>query len=81
MSTSSKCSVHITDVIQDRYKHFLRMMRQWRHLHLLKWAGRGFYAEGANGTKSGELALQCPACPQPGINLSPDWVKEHDEKP
>ena len=71
----------ITDVIQDCYKPFLHMMQQWRHLHLLKRARCSFYAEGANSTKYGELALQCPACLQHGINLGPNWMKEHDKKP
>lgn len=57
------------------------MMRQWRHLHLLKRAGRGYDAEGANGTNPGELTLLCPACPQPGINLGPNWKKNCEEKP
>ncbi|KAG0694345.1 hypothetical protein DFH29DRAFT_880765 [Suillus ampliporus] len=27
----------------------------------------------ASGTKEGECAVLCPACPQPGKNLPPDW--------
>ncbi|KAF7300096.1 CxC2 domain-containing protein [Mycena kentingensis (nom. inval.)] len=44
----------------DRYRVFLRVARQWRHLHLLKRAGRGHD--------------KCPACPRPGINLPEDWA-------
>ena len=36
---------------------------------------------GVSSTKSGELTLLCPACPQPRINLSPDWTKECEKKP
>ncbi|KAJ7627260.1 hypothetical protein FB45DRAFT_979679 [Roridomyces roridus] len=53
----------------DRYEPFLRMARQWRHLHLLKRAGRGHAASGCDGTAAGELALLCPVCPHPKINL------------
>ena len=53
------------------------MLRQWRHLQLLKRAGRGYYVEGVNSTRPGELALLCPACPQPGINLGSE---DHNEK-
>ncbi|KAJ7434219.1 hypothetical protein B0H11DRAFT_2258641 [Mycena galericulata] len=60
--------------MKDRYKSFMRMMRQWRHLVLLKRGGRG--NDGARKvaeTTPGELAVTCPACPQPGVNLPEDW--------
>jgi hypothetical protein len=81
MSASAQLSPLVADIFQDRYKAFLRMMQQWRHLHLLKRVGRGYYAKRVDGTKPGELAIICPACPQPGINLSPNWVRECCEKP
>ncbi|KAJ7026646.1 hypothetical protein C8F04DRAFT_1267867 [Mycena alexandri] len=56
-----------------RYPEFLRMVRQWRHLQLLKRAGRGHDPSGVNGTRPGELALECPACPRPNVNLPDDW--------
>ncbi|KAJ7605332.1 hypothetical protein FB45DRAFT_1042460 [Roridomyces roridus] len=46
----------------DRYEPFLRMARQWRHLHLLKRAGRGHASSDCDGTAAGELALLCPVC-------------------
>jgi hypothetical protein len=49
------------------------MVRQWRHLKMLKRAGRGHDPGGAMATRGGELALLCPACPQPGKNLPADW--------
>jgi hypothetical protein len=60
---------------QERYDEFLRMTRQWQHLMLLKRAGRGHdpCEDRMNATKPGELALLCPACPQPGKNLPPNW--------
>lgn len=27
----------------------------------------------------GGLAVQCPACPQPGVNMAPDWKDRLDE--
>ena len=49
------------------------MIRIWRHLHLLKRGGRGHSPGGAAGTAPGELAVLCPACPYPDINLPTDW--------
>ncbi|KAK0488338.1 hypothetical protein EDD18DRAFT_1311308 [Armillaria luteobubalina] len=50
-------------------------MREWQHIRALKQFGRGHEPSGIPGTKQGELALHCPACPQPSINLPPDWRK------
>ncbi|KAJ7494547.1 hypothetical protein B0H11DRAFT_2155926 [Mycena galericulata] len=61
--------------MKDRYKSFMRMMREWRHLLMLKRAGRGNDTERKVAeTKAGELAVTCPACPQPGVNLPEDWA-------
>jgi hypothetical protein len=49
------------------------MSMQWRHLKLLKWGGRGHDPAGVAATRAGELALLCPSCPRPGINLPEDW--------
>ncbi|KAJ7086807.1 hypothetical protein B0H15DRAFT_923109 [Mycena belliarum] len=62
--------------MKDRYKSFMRMMREWRHVTMLKRAGRG--NDGTRPvaqTHPGELAVKCPACPRPGINLPEDWAK------
>ncbi|KAJ7036439.1 hypothetical protein C8F04DRAFT_1258005 [Mycena alexandri] len=59
--------------IRDRYDEFLRMTREWRHLVMLKRAGQGHDPAGVEATKAGECALLCPACPQPGKNLPPNW--------
>ncbi|KAG2117623.1 hypothetical protein DEU56DRAFT_874102 [Suillus clintonianus] len=47
--------------------------RQFRHILSLKRAGRGHEPGGALGTTEGELAVLCPACPQPGKNLPLGW--------
>jgi hypothetical protein len=51
---------------QDRYLELLRVARQWRLLKLLKWNGFGHRSREA---ETGQLALFCPACPQPGVNV------------
>lgn len=55
---------------QPRYVELMRMLIQWRHLKLLKRGGRGHDPSGAAGTQPAELAVMCPSCPHPGINLS-----------
>lgn len=49
--------------------------RCWRGLagDMLKRAGRGHDECGVQGTRPGELAVICPACPHPGINLPEGW--------
>ena len=49
------------------------MLREWRHLRLLKRGGRAHDPTGVEGTAPGELAVLCPACPRPNINLPVDW--------
>ncbi|KAG6808347.1 hypothetical protein H0H92_004412 [Tricholoma furcatifolium] len=61
--------------LPDRYSTFLRMVREWRHLKLLKRFGRGHDPTGAAGTRVGECAVLCPACPLPGINLPEGWER------
>ncbi|KAJ7033047.1 hypothetical protein C8F04DRAFT_958139, partial [Mycena alexandri] len=58
---------------KDRYHEFLRMTRQWGNLEMLRRFGRGHAPDGPAGTKAGECALLCPACPHPGKNLPPQW--------
>lgn len=48
-------------------------MVEWRHLKMCKRAGRGHDPNGVQGTTQGELAVECPACPQPDRNLPTDW--------
>ncbi|KAH7904785.1 hypothetical protein BJ138DRAFT_1138456 [Hygrophoropsis aurantiaca] len=61
------------DVPKSRYKAFMRMENQFRHLKILKRAGCGNILNGCSTTQPGELAISCPACPQPGINLPDGW--------
>ncbi|KAJ7028284.1 hypothetical protein C8F04DRAFT_1212234 [Mycena alexandri] len=59
--------------LSNRYPEFLHMARQWRHLQLLKRGGRGHDPSGVNGTKPGALAIECPACSRPDVNLLEGW--------
>ncbi|KAG1721118.1 hypothetical protein EDB19DRAFT_2029710 [Suillus lakei] len=53
-------------MVPDRYRELMRAARQWRQCKLYKWHG---FAHKDDQPKDGDLALFCPACPQPGINL------------
>ena len=63
-----------------RYKPILQCLTQWRHLKALKRGGRGHHSEGAAGTADRELAIICPSCPRPGINLPLGWKSEAKER-
>lgn len=45
----------------------------FRHVKLMKRAGRGNIPGGLLLTGAGDLALACPACPIPGVNLPENW--------
>ncbi|PIL26690.1 hypothetical protein GSI_11217 [Ganoderma sinense ZZ0214-1] len=57
-------------MVPDRYKELLRVSRQWRNLQMRKNAGFGHRAEVVG---PGDLAIRCPACPQPDRNLPQEW--------
>ncbi|KAJ6483057.1 hypothetical protein DFH09DRAFT_949912 [Mycena vulgaris] len=89
LSFESKCSAYefyyslareTDNTGLDRYDEFLRMTCEWRHLQMLKRSARGHDPEGVANTQEGECALLCPACPQPGKNLPPDWKDYPEEK-
>ncbi|KAJ7020579.1 hypothetical protein C8F04DRAFT_1274884 [Mycena alexandri] len=65
--------------LPNRYPEFLRMARQWRHLQMLKRSGRGHDPSGVKATKPGALAIECPACPRPDVNLPEDWESASNE--
>jgi hypothetical protein len=54
----------------------MRVSRTWRDLTNRKRAGFGHDTQ--NDPGKGELAVFCPACPQPGINLPKDWAERYD---
>ena len=52
----------------------MRVSRAWRDIGARTQAGYGHKAE--SEVSPGALAIFCPACPQPGINLPNDWEKD-----
>ncbi|KAG1888985.1 uncharacterized protein F5891DRAFT_1131915 [Suillus fuscotomentosus] len=62
-----------TKPIRDRYSVFLHIVSEWQHLKALKRSGQGHDPAGIEATQEGELAVLCPACPQPGKNLLEGW--------
>ncbi|KAI6140385.1 hypothetical protein EDD17DRAFT_1770182 [Pisolithus thermaeus] len=61
---------------RDRYRELMRVSWLWRDLKHRKWFGFEHDAEKDPG--DGGLALFCPACPQPGLNLPADWKVQYD---
>uniref|UniRef100_A0A5K1K6H8 Cell surface hydrophobicity-associated protein n=1 Tax=Ganoderma boninense TaxID=34458 RepID=A0A5K1K6H8_9APHY len=61
-------------MVPDRYKELLRVSRQWRNQQMRKNAGFGHRSQPIG---PGDLAVRCPACPQPDVNLPAGW--ETDE--
>ncbi|KAL0567412.1 hypothetical protein V5O48_014573 [Marasmius crinis-equi] len=68
------------DILKSRYRTLQRMLVQWRHLKMLKRAGRGHVEGGIAKTEEGQLAVPCPSCPRPGINLKHGWETAPLEK-
>ncbi|KAJ6503458.1 hypothetical protein C8R47DRAFT_1250447 [Mycena vitilis] len=66
----------------DRYHEWIRLCREYRHLALLMRGGRSMAYDfsGVEGTKQGELAIDCPACPRPGINTPEGWENASKEE-
>jgi len=42
--------------------------------------GRAHDSTGVDGTRAGELAVVCPACPIDGVNLPNNWREVPKEK-
>ncbi|KAJ7024560.1 hypothetical protein C8F04DRAFT_1270099 [Mycena alexandri] len=66
----------------DRYHEWLRMCREHSFLELLMQSGRlvAYDHSGAAGTKPGACAVECPACPRPGVNILDDWENAPPEE-
>ena len=54
----------------------MRVSRMWRDLNNRKRAGLGH--DTGRSLERGDLAIFCPACPQPGLNLPDGWANEYD---
>ncbi|KAL1658241.1 hypothetical protein GGF50DRAFT_67646 [Schizophyllum commune] len=59
--------------VPDRRAGFHRAFRQYSFLLRGKRLGRGNDRSGLRGTRQGELALRCWACPREGVNLPEGW--------
>ncbi|KAF9472822.1 hypothetical protein BDN70DRAFT_818093, partial [Pholiota conissans] len=64
---------------KSRYRALCRMTLQWRHLQMLKWAGVPHQIGGVSAIQPGQLAVRCPSCPYPGINLPGGWEHVSEE--
>ena len=62
--------------VDDLYQEFRRMSRIWRWIKNLKWARYAGGNKSVREVKLGELAIFCPACPQPGINIPENWMED-----
>ncbi len=60
-------------VQQKRYEEFMRAIRLWKHLHLLKRGGIGMLPGGIGAAAVGSCAVECPACPR---ELPPHWRQQ-----
>ncbi|KAG1829450.1 hypothetical protein EV424DRAFT_1470721 [Suillus variegatus] len=60
--------------VPDRYRELMRVSHLWRDLKNRKWFGFGHDRETQPGP--GNLALFCPSCPQPGINMLSQWEEK-----
>ncbi|KAK7013942.1 CxC2 domain-containing protein [Favolaschia claudopus] len=72
-TTLEKLMAGAGQALPRRYREFLRVTRLYRHLLMLKRGGRGHASSGVSGTTAGELAIRCPACPRPEVNLPEGW--------
>ncbi|KAI9428962.1 hypothetical protein H4582DRAFT_1828355 [Lactarius indigo] len=68
------------DHVLNLYKQLLRASRQWRDLKNRIESGLGHQHTGTSANE-GSMAIFCPACPQPGINLPDDWRTRYNDKP
>ncbi|KAG2137129.1 uncharacterized protein EDB93DRAFT_1106678 [Suillus bovinus] len=66
------------DTVPDRYHELMRVSRLWRDLKNRKWFGFGHDVKPEPGP--GDLALFCPSCLQPGINMSLLWEQKYERQ-
>ncbi|KAI6120443.1 hypothetical protein EDD16DRAFT_1518803 [Pisolithus croceorrhizus] len=68
ITSSYSMQSYIHQPLKSQAWELLQVAWQWCLLKLLKWSG---YQGNLNDSMKGDLAIFCAACPQPGINLSP----------
>lgn len=64
-------------MVPGRYRELLRIAQEWRNVKARQRAGYAY--QSTDNIGPGGLALFCPACPQPGINLPDDWKEDPDQ--
>ncbi|THH18987.1 hypothetical protein EUX98_g8857 [Antrodiella citrinella] len=62
--------------VDDRYRELLHVEREYMFLLMCKWSG----VNPERKLKEGCLAVKCPACPQPGVNMHPNWKKTRKDE-
>ncbi|KAI0069321.1 hypothetical protein K474DRAFT_1577288, partial [Panus rudis PR-1116 ss-1] len=60
-------SEHFAHLVPDRTRELRRVNRQWQNIRNMQRAGLAHDKDRTIG--QGGLALFCPTCPQPGVNL------------
>ena len=65
---------------KDRLNTFMLMVREWRHMKMLKRAGRAYDPGGIAAMTPGSLAIPCRACPLPQVNLPECWENAPPER-
>jgi hypothetical protein len=65
--------------VPDRYREFMRAVRQWQWLQTVKRSGSTTLSSTSSAIQQGDLALRCPACPREGINFEHTDVSNRDE--
>ncbi|KAH9928247.1 hypothetical protein B0H21DRAFT_712169 [Amylocystis lapponica] len=65
------------DQVPNRYQELLRVSRQWGHMKDMMRHGFGYPGRARPGL--GDLTFFCAACPQPGVNLPPEWKEDENQ--
>jgi hypothetical protein len=59
--------------LKNRYREFLRVARVWKYFQARKRSGQAFgISDYLPACFKDQLAVLCPACPQPGLNMDED---------
>ncbi|KAL0576148.1 hypothetical protein V5O48_005839 [Marasmius crinis-equi] len=59
--------------LPDRESQWMLILREYRHIKMMKRCGRSHDPEGIAKTALGSAAVVCRACPHPDRNLPPGW--------
>ncbi len=78
VTLTNSCICLVDLALQNLYKQLLRASRQWRDLTLRMQSGLA-YEDTADHPIDGSMAIFCPACPQPGLNLPEDWQNRYNK--